>query len=122
MILVSALPAGVGFGDGQAEGLQLGDEGAQPPLVVEPVLVVGELVVGEEPGDGLAGDFAGPLVVGAVQEAGAIRSSLAATASNKGICMVRQNRTTGGESGEVRNEIRSEERRVGKEGRSRWSP
>ncbi len=62
-----ALPAGVCVGDGQAEGFELGDEGAEPPLVVEPLLVVGELVIGEQPGDGLAGDLAGPLVVGAVQ-------------------------------------------------------
>src|SRR5579859_7125627 len=61
------VPAGVGVGDGLAECLEFGDEGAQPPVVVEPGLVVLELVVGQEPGDGLAVDFAGPLVVGAVQ-------------------------------------------------------
>ena len=62
-----ALPAGVGVGDGLAEGFELGDERAEPALVVEPGLVVGELVVGQDAGDGLAADFAGPLVVGAVQ-------------------------------------------------------
>ena len=36
-------------------------------LVVEPGLVVGELVVGQDPGDGLAVLLAGPLVVGAMQ-------------------------------------------------------
>jgi hypothetical protein len=40
--------AGVGVGDGLAEGLELGDEGAQPLVVVEPGLVVGELVVAED--------------------------------------------------------------------------
>ena len=63
----SALPSRVGVGYLLAEGFQLGDQGAQPPLVVKPGLVVGELVVGQDAGDGLAGDLAGPLVVGAVQ-------------------------------------------------------
>ena len=48
----SALPSGVGVGYLLAEGFQLGDQGARPPLVVEPGLVVGELVVGEDAGDG----------------------------------------------------------------------
>jgi hypothetical protein len=55
-----AVPAGVGVGDGLAEGLEFGDELAQPLVVVEPGLVVVELVVGQDPGDGLAADFSGP--------------------------------------------------------------
>jgi hypothetical protein len=67
MILVLAVPPRVGVGDVQAECFEFGQEGPEAALVVEPGLVVGELVVGEQPGDGFAGDFAGPLVVGAVQ-------------------------------------------------------
>ena len=37
-------------------------------MVVEPLPVVVELLVGDEPGDGLAADLAGPLPVGAVQD------------------------------------------------------
>src|SRR6266704_7091385 len=59
--------AGVGFGDGEAEGFELGDELAQAAVVVEPGAVVGELVVGQDAGGGLAVFLAGPLVVGAVQ-------------------------------------------------------
>src|ERR1700758_2619874 len=62
-----AVPAGVAVGDFLAEGFQLGDEVAEAALVVEPGLVVGELVVGQDPGEGLAVYLAGPLVVGAVQ-------------------------------------------------------
>ena len=47
-----AVPAGVVVGDFLAEGFQLGDEVAEAALVVEPGLVVGELVVGQDPGDG----------------------------------------------------------------------
>jgi hypothetical protein len=61
-----AVPAGVGFGDGEAEFLELGDQFAQAAVVVEPGAVVGELVVGEDAGGGLAVFLAGPLVVGAV--------------------------------------------------------
>ncbi len=43
---------------------------AEAALVVEPGLVVSDLVVGQDPGDGLAVYLAGPLVVGAVQEGG----------------------------------------------------
>ena len=50
-----------GVGDGQGEVFELGDEGAEPAVVVEPLPVVVELVVGDEPGDGLAVDLAGPL-------------------------------------------------------------
>jgi hypothetical protein len=45
-----AVPAGVGFGDGEAECLEFGDELAQAAVVVEPGLVVGELVVGQDAG------------------------------------------------------------------------
>ena len=62
----SAVPAGVDFGDGEAEFLELGDQFAEPAVVVEPGAVVGELVVGQDPGSGLAVFLAGPLVVGAV--------------------------------------------------------
>jgi hypothetical protein len=41
---------------------------AEPAVVVEPLPVVVELVVGDDPGDGLAGGLAGPLPVGAVQD------------------------------------------------------
>src|SRR5450755_3380939 len=56
-----------GVGDGQGQGFELGDQGAEPAVVVEPLPVVVELVAGDEPGDGLAGYLAGPLPVGAVQ-------------------------------------------------------
>jgi hypothetical protein len=45
-----AFPAWVGVGDGEAEGFEFCQEGAQAALVVEPGLVVGELVVGEAGG------------------------------------------------------------------------
>src|SRR5207244_4433988 len=61
-----AVPAGVGFGDGEAEGFEFGDQFAEPAVVVEPGAVVGELVVGQDAGGGLAVFLAGPLVVGAV--------------------------------------------------------
>src|SRR5215470_12172907 len=61
------VPAGVGFDDGEAELFELGDELAEAAVVVEPGLVVGELVVGEYAGGGLAVFLAGPLVVGAVR-------------------------------------------------------
>ena len=63
----SAVPAGVVLGDGEAEGFELGDELAEPLVVVEPGAVVGELLVGQDAGGGLAVLLAGPLVVGAVQ-------------------------------------------------------
>ena len=66
MILVIAASGGLGRRF-LAEGFQFGDEVAQAALVVEPGLVVGELVVGQDPGDGFAVYLAGPLVVGAVQ-------------------------------------------------------
>jgi Recombinase/Recombinase zinc beta ribbon domain len=63
-----AFPARAGVGDGQGEGFELGDQGAEPAVVAEPLPVVVELVVGDEPGDGLAVELAGPLPVGAVQD------------------------------------------------------
>jgi hypothetical protein len=45
-----AVPAGVVLGDGEAEGFQLSDELADSFVVVEPGLVVGELVVGQDAG------------------------------------------------------------------------
>jgi hypothetical protein len=62
-----AVPAGVGLGDGEAEGFEFGDELAQAAVIVEPGAVVGELVVGQDAGGGLAVFLAGPLVVGAVE-------------------------------------------------------
>jgi hypothetical protein len=62
-----AVPAGIGFGDGEAEFLEFGDEFAQAAVVAEPFLVVGELVVGQDAGGGLAVFLRGPLVVGAVE-------------------------------------------------------
>src|SRR5262245_59129182 len=62
-----ALDPGAGVGDGQGEGFELGDQGAEAAVVVDPLAVAGDLLVGHEPGDGLAGDLAGPLPVGAVQ-------------------------------------------------------
>src|SRR5258708_782008 len=62
-----AVPAGVVLGDGEAEFLEFGEELAEAAVVVEPGAVVGELVVGEDAGGGLAVFLAGPLVVGAVR-------------------------------------------------------
>src|ERR1700690_4312492 len=62
-----AVPARVVVGDGEAELLEFGDDLAEPFVVVEPGAVVGELVVGEDAGGGLAVFLAGPLVVGAVR-------------------------------------------------------
>src|SRR6266480_3242039 len=79
----SAVPAVVAFGDGEAEFLEFGDEFAQAAVVVEPVAVVGELVVGQDPGGGLAVFLAGPLVVGAVR-AGRVGAAAAAGVSAAG--------------------------------------
>ena len=59
--------AGVLVGDGEGEVFQLGDQLAQPAVVVDPLLVVVDLVVGDQAADGLAGPLAGPLPVRAVQ-------------------------------------------------------
>ena len=62
-----ALPAGVGFEGGGAEGFEPGEELAEPAVVVDPGLVVAVLVDGEPAADGFPGDLAGPLPVRAVQ-------------------------------------------------------
>ena len=49
-----AVPAGVVLGDVEAEFLELGDQFAQAAVVVGPGAVVGELVVGQDAGGGLA--------------------------------------------------------------------
>ena len=48
-----AIPTGVGFAAGEAEFFEFGDELAEPLVVAEPRTVVGELVVGQDPGGGL---------------------------------------------------------------------
>jgi hypothetical protein len=45
-----AVPAGVGFGDGEAEGFEFGDELAEAAVVVGPGTVVGELLIGQDAG------------------------------------------------------------------------
>jgi DNA-binding CsgD family transcriptional regulator len=62
-----AVPAGVGVEGGGAEGFEPVEEFADPPVVVDPGLVVAVLVGGELPADGFRRDLAGPLPVGAVQ-------------------------------------------------------
>src|SRR6266852_8874812 len=62
-----ALPARVGFEGGGAEGFEPGEQLAQPPVVVDPGLVVVVLVGAEPAADGFGGDLAGPLPVRAVQ-------------------------------------------------------
>jgi hypothetical protein len=46
----AGVSSGVGVGDFLAEGFQLGDQGAQAALGVEPGLVAGELVIGQDAG------------------------------------------------------------------------
>jgi len=48
-----------------AEGFELGQQVVQPAIVVDPGLVVALLIGAEPAADGLGGDFAGPLPVGA---------------------------------------------------------
>jgi hypothetical protein len=72
-----AFPARAGVWDGQGQGFDLGDQGAQPAVVVEPLAVIVRLLVGDEPGDGLAVDLASQLPVGAVQDG---RAGVAAAA------------------------------------------
>jgi hypothetical protein len=62
-----AFPAGVGVEGGGAEGLEPGEQVVQPPVVVDPGLVVAVLLRAEPAADGFRGDLAGPLPVGAVQ-------------------------------------------------------
>src|SRR6266849_3924408 len=56
----SALPARVALDDREAERFELGDDGLEPPVVVEKRLVVVELVPGQQSRDGLAANLAGP--------------------------------------------------------------
>src|SRR5438874_12680515 len=62
-----AVPAGVGFEGGGAEGFEPAEQVAQPPVVVDPGLVVAVLVGAEPAADRFGGDLAGPLPVRAVQ-------------------------------------------------------
>src|SRR5258708_38809258 len=63
----SLLPARVGVEGGSAEGLEPGEQLAQPPVVVDPGLVVVVLAGAEPAADGPGGDLAGPLPVRSVQ-------------------------------------------------------
>ena len=63
----AGLAAAALVGDGEGEVFQLGDQLAQAAVVVQPLPVVGDLVVGDQPADGLAAVLAGPLPVRAVQ-------------------------------------------------------
>src|ERR1022692_3833581 len=79
------LPARVGFEGGGAEGFEPGEQLAQPPVVVDPGLVVVVLVGAEPAADGPGGDLAGPLPVRAVQPgrvgvAGAVAGAAAGAA------------------------------------------
>jgi hypothetical protein len=62
------LVPGALVGDGEGDVFELGHQFAEAAVVVQPLAVVIDLVVGDEPGDGLAGLLAGPLPVGAVQD------------------------------------------------------
>jgi len=57
----------VGFETLDAECFEAGEEFTDPSVVLDPRLVALDLVGGESSGDGLAGDFAGPLPVRAVR-------------------------------------------------------
>ncbi len=57
----SLLPARVGVEGGGAEGLEPGEQLAQPPVVVDPGLVVVVLLGAEPAAGGLGGDLAGDL-------------------------------------------------------------
>ena len=85
--LLGALLAGRRRTICEGEFLEFGEQGAHFPGVVEPGLVVGELVVGEDAGDGLAVDLAGPLAVGAVQLRAGRRGS-GSWACRSGSCAV----------------------------------
>lgn len=56
----------VGFEVGDAECFEACEEFADAAVVLDPGVVALDLVGGEASGDGFAGDFAGPLPVGAV--------------------------------------------------------
>ena len=57
----------VGFEVGDTESFEAGEEFADAAVVLDPGAVALGLVGGESSGDGFAGDFAGPLPVGAVR-------------------------------------------------------
>jgi hypothetical protein len=59
--------AGICLEGGGAEGFEAGEQLAEPPVVVDPGLVVVLLVRAEPAADGARCDLAGPLPVGAVQ-------------------------------------------------------
>ena len=72
----------VGFEAFDADLLESGEEFADAAVVVDPALGVVGLVVAEVAADGLVGDLAGPVAVGAVQAwrvvvAGAVRFAAA---------------------------------------------
>jgi hypothetical protein len=65
----SALPAGVGVEGGGAEGLEPGEQVAQPPVVIDPGLVVLALGGAEPPAHGFRGDLAARTVSAPVRTA-----------------------------------------------------
>jgi hypothetical protein len=80
-----AVAAEVGFERGGAEGFELGEQFAEPAVVVDPGGVVAVLLGGEPAADRLGGDLAGPLPVRAVQAgrvgvAGAVAAAAAGAA------------------------------------------
>src|SRR5262245_35448158 len=98
-----AVPAGVGFEGGGAEGLELVKELAQPPVVVHAGGVVSVLVGAEPAADGLGGDLAGPLPVRTVQ-AGRVGVAGAVAAAAAGAALgdrAGQHHAGGGDGGEL---------------------
>jgi len=98
-----AFPAGVGVEGGGAEGFEPGEQLAQPPVVVDPGCVVAVLVGAEPAADGLGGDLAGPLPVGAVQ-AGRVGVAGAVGAAAAGAPLgdrAGQDHAGGGDGGEL---------------------
>ena len=63
----AGLVAAAFVGEGEGEVFQLGDQLAQAAVVVQPLPVIGNLVVGDQAADGLAGPLAGPVPVRTVQ-------------------------------------------------------
>ncbi|MGD0605570.1 MAG: hypothetical protein ABSA53_18465 [Streptosporangiaceae bacterium] len=98
-----AFPAGVSVEGGGTEGLEPGEQFAEPPVVVDPRRVVAVLAVAEPAADGFRGDFAGPLPVGAVQ-AGRVGVAAAVAAAAAGAPLgdrARQDHAGGGDGGEL---------------------
>ena len=98
-----AFPAGVGVEGGGAEGLEPGEQVAEPAVVVDPGLVVAVLVGGEPAADGFRGDLAGPLPVGAVQ-AGRVGVAAAVGAAAAGVPLgdrAGQDHASAGDGGEL---------------------